>query len=137
MAAVAGLLVAGCAGPERKLGRGASNFGEILRWGEMRRTMEQTALFESPDHAHTTGAIRGFNRSMARAGLGIYEIVTAPFPSYEPKWTTHLSPDPVYPDCYKPRLIESPMYDTATALGYGAGDIAPMFPNSRFFVFDN
>jgi putative exosortase-associated protein (TIGR04073 family) len=135
--AVAGLLVGGCAGPERKLGRGFSNFHEIFRWGEMRRTMEQTALFDSPDQAYTTGAIRGFNRSMARVGLGVYEIATAPFPSYEPKCTHYLNPQPVYPDNYTPALIALPMYETATSLGYGGGDVAPMFPNSRFRVFDN
>jgi putative exosortase-associated protein (TIGR04073 family) len=137
MVAVAGLLVGGCAGPERKLGRGFSNLNEIFRWGEMRRTMEQTALFESPNQAYTTGAIRGFNRSMARVGLGVYEIATSPFPSYEPKCTHYLKPQPVYPDNYTPALIALPMYETATSLGYGGGDIAPMFPNSRFRVFDN
>lgn len=137
MVAVTGLLVGGCAGPERKLGRGFNNFNEIFRWGEMRRTKEQTALFESPDRAYTTGTIRGFNRSMSRVGLGLYEIVTFPLPSYEPRWTTHLKPEPVYPDNYTPGLIALPMYETATSLGYGGGDVAPMFPNSRFRVFDN
>jgi putative exosortase-associated protein (TIGR04073 family) len=135
--AVSGWLVAGCAGPEQKLGRGVSNFSEIVRMGEMRRTMEQTALFESPDRAYTTGAIKGFNRSMARTGIGLYEIITSPFPSYDPVCTTYLKPEPVYPDNYKPGLIAVPIYDSTTALGCSGGDVAPMFPNSRFRIFDN
>lgn len=135
--AVTGLLAGGCAGPERKLGRGISNFSEIVRWSEMRRTMEQTALFESPNTAYTTGAVKGFNRSMSRFGIGIYEIVTSPFPSYDPVCTTYLSPNPVYPDNYTPNLIAVPAFDSATSLGFTGGDIAPMFPNSRFHIYDH
>ncbi len=134
--AVSGWLVAGCAGPEQKLGRGMNNFKEVFRWGEMRRTMEQTALFESPDRAYTTGMVKGFNRSISRFGIGVYEMVTFPIPSYEPICTTYLSPEPVYPDNYKPNLIALPMYETSTSLGFSGGDVAPMFPNSRFRVFD-
>lgn len=135
--AVTGLLAGGCAGPERKLGRGLSNFGEITRWGEMRRSIEQTALFESPQAAYTTGLVRGFNRSMARVGIGLYEIVTAPFPSYDPIFTNYLKPNPVYPDNYKPGLIALPDLDSSTELGFSGGDVAPMFPNSRFRTFSN
>ena len=135
--AVTGLLASGCAGPERKLGRGVSNVSEIVRWGELRRTMEQTALFDSPNTAYTTGAIRGFNRSMARVGIGLYEIITSPFPSYDPIATNYLKPNPVYPDNYTPNLIGVPAFDSATELGFSGGDIAPMFPNSRFRIFSN
>lgn len=130
------LLATGCSGPERKLGRGLSNFGEVARWGDMRRTMEQTALFESPNQAYTTGMVKGFNRSMARIGIGVYEIVTSPFPSYDPVCTSYLNPTPVYPDNYTPNLIALPMYESSTSLGFSGGDVAPMFPNSRFRVFD-
>ena len=37
--AITALLVAGCAGPERKLGRGLSNSYEIVRWGETRNLL--------------------------------------------------------------------------------------------------
>jgi putative exosortase-associated protein (TIGR04073 family) len=134
---VTGLLAGGCAGPEKKLGRGMSNFGEILRWGEMRRTQEQTALFSSPNEAYTTGTVKGFNRSMARFGIGLYEIITCPIPTYEPICTTYLTPNPVYPDNYTPSLIAVPGFESATALGFNGGDIAPMFPNSRFKIHDN
>lgn len=135
--AAVGWLAVGCAGPERKLGRGLNNTGEVLRWGEMRRTIEQTALLDSPDAAYTTGAVRGFNRTMARVGLGLYEVVTFPIPSYDPVWTTYLSPQPVYPDNFKPRLVHDSLFDTDTALGFSGGDVLPIFPGSRFRVFDN
>ena len=37
---VAGLLVSGCAGPEKKLGRGFSNLLELVRWSDAQRTIE-------------------------------------------------------------------------------------------------
>ena len=46
--------------------------------------MEQTALWDDPNTASTTGFLRGFNRTMARTGIGIYEIVTFPIPPYTP-----------------------------------------------------
>jgi hypothetical protein len=48
LAGLAALFTTGCAGPEQKLGRGVSNTLEITRLGEMRRSIEQTAIFESP-----------------------------------------------------------------------------------------
>src|SRR5437773_4745339 len=49
-----GLLASGCAGPEKKFGRGMNNMFEIVRMGDMRRTVEQTALFESSETAYGT-----------------------------------------------------------------------------------
>jgi len=132
-----GLLASGCAGPEKKFGRGLTNLGEILRWGDMRRTVEQTALFDGPDAGYATGFVKGFNKSLARTGLGVYEMVTFPIPSYDPIWTSYLTPSPVYPDNYKPRLLEDSLFATDTAIGFSGGDIAPMIPGSRFRVFDN
>jgi putative exosortase-associated protein (TIGR04073 family) len=114
-----------------------SNFGEIFRWGDMRRTMEQTALFSSPNEAYTTGAVKGFNKSISRVGIGLYEMVTFPIPSYNPIATNYLNPLPVYPDNYKPGLIAVPAFDSSTTVGFSGGDVAPMFPNSRFRVFSN
>jgi putative exosortase-associated protein (TIGR04073 family) len=132
-----GLLAAGCAGPEKKLGRGMNNLFEVVRWGECRRTVEQTAFFDSPDTAYGMGTVRGFNRSMARAGVGLYEIVTFPIPSYDPVATKYLKPEPVYPDSYKPRLVDDANFATDTALGFTGGDVAPLIPGSRFRIFDN
>ena len=71
LAALAAVFTSGCAGPEEKLGRGMSNSLEVARMGEMRRSIEQTAMFESPGAGYTTGLIRGFDRSVARTAMGV------------------------------------------------------------------
>jgi putative exosortase-associated protein (TIGR04073 family) len=109
---------------------------EIVRQGELRRTVEQTALFDSPDTGYTVGVVRGFNRTLARTGIGLFEIITAPFPPYDPLFTDYFSPTPVYPDNYTPTLVEDPAFSTDTNLGFSGGDIAPFIPGSRFRVFD-
>jgi len=131
------LMAAGCAGPEKKLGRGMSNTLEIVRLGEMNRSAEQAALFRSPARTHTTGFVRGLDRTLARTGLGLYEIVTFPIPPYQPIWTSYLSPYPGYPDAYKPGVPESPAIATDSNLGFSGGEILPWVPGSRFRVFDN
>ena len=137
------LLGAGCASTpqgfafEQKFGRGLRNATEFARGGEIRRSMEQTGLFDGPDMAYTTGFIRGFNKSLARTGVGIYEMITAPFPSYDPVCTDYLSVNPVYPDSYKPHLLADPTFGPDAALGFSGGDVAPLFPGSRFRIFDN
>ena len=133
---LAGVMASGCANVERKFGRGMSNTFEIVRRGEMRRTMEQTALFNGPDMAYSTGFIRGLNRTLARTGVGIYEVVTAPIPPYDPVLTDYLTPGPVYPDSYAPTLVEDSTFSTDTNLGFSGGDVAPMAPGSRFRIFD-
>ena len=157
--ALAGLaaLATGCAGPEKKLGRGLLNTTELFRLGEVRRSMEQTALWENTDTTYTTGFIRGMNRTAVRTGIGIYEIVTFPFPHYEPLLvaTNRTYPDanirnkkypwggmtlseyPTYPDSYKPGLLSDSIFATDTSLGFSGGDVAPMIPGSRFRIFDN
>lgn len=136
LAVAVGVLTPGCMNIERKFGRGLNNTFEIVRAGEFRRTVEQTALFDSPDEGYTTGFVRGVNRTLARTGLGIYEVVTAPFPPYEPQFTNYLAPTPVYPDNYVPGLMEDSLFATDTYFGYSGGDIAPWVPGSRFRVFD-
>jgi putative exosortase-associated protein (TIGR04073 family) len=135
--ALAALFTSGCAGPEAKLGRGVSNFGEVARGGEWRRSVEETAVFDSPDAGYTVGFVRGFDRSMARTGVGIYEVLTFPFPPYHPVLTKYLAPKPVYPDNYTPGLVSDSLFDTDTYVGLGGGDVAPIVPGSRFKVFDN
>ena len=68
------VLLAGCAGPERKLGRGIANLTEPVRGGEMSRSLEQTTMWEGPQKGMTVGVIRGFNRTVARTVLGVTEI---------------------------------------------------------------
>jgi putative exosortase-associated protein (TIGR04073 family) len=130
------VLVSGCAGPEKKLGRGVNNFLEPLRLAEWRRSVEQQQLFDKNSNFHT-GMIKGFNRTMARAGLGLYEIVTFPIPTYDPIWTDYLSPNPKYPSSYKPGLPDGPTFRTDSSLGFSGGEVAPAIPGSHFRVFDN
>ena len=85
-AALIAVFSVGCAGPENKLGRGIRNFTEFSRLGEFNRSVEQTALWDGPQHAYTTGVIRGLSRTVARTAVGFAEIVTFPIPTpdYEP-----------------------------------------------------
>lgn len=148
---------AGCAGPERKFGRGMNNVTEIARGGEFRRSVEQTAIWEGPEASYTIGFIRGINRTLVRTGIGIYEVVTAPLPPYGPLMTSTnrlypdfsirnsnypwggmvLPEDPVFPDNYRPTLLSDSLFSTDTSLGFSGGDVAPMVPGSRFHIFDN
>ena len=150
------VLFSGCAGPENKLGRGIRNVTEFARGGQMRRSMEQTYLWEGPDAAYTTGFIRGLNRSMARTGVGVYEIVTFPFPPYGPVFTSDrrvfpdesvatitypwgglvLPEDPPYPASFTPNIVSDTIFETDTALGFSGGDVMPKSPGSRFRIFD-
>jgi len=134
--AIAGVLATGCENAEKKFGRGMRNMTEIGRLGEMRRSMEQSAIFNSPDTAYTTGFFRGLNRSLARTGIGVYEVVTAPFPPYSPVCTSYLAPQPVYPDNYIPNLVEDSNFATDTYMGFSGGDVIPWVPGSRFAIFD-
>jgi putative exosortase-associated protein (TIGR04073 family) len=136
-AALAGVFTSGCAGPEQKLGRGVSDALEFSRLGDLRRSVEQTAIFESPSAGYTTGLIRGFDKSVARTTLGAFEIATFPLPPYEPMFTQYLKPGPRYPESYKPGLISEGTFDTDTYMGFSGGDVAPFIVGSRFSVFEN
>jgi putative exosortase-associated protein (TIGR04073 family) len=143
-------------GPERKLGRGIANMTEIVRMGEMRRSMEQSALWYGADTAYTYGFIHGLDRSLARVGLGVIETVTFPIPPYDPLFTPkgNMYPDysvrnskdwggmslpanTSYPENGEPGLLEDTLFSTDRALGFSGGDVAPFVPGSRFRIFDN
>jgi hypothetical protein len=94
-------------------------------------------LFESKDATYASGLVRGFNRSISRFGIGVYETVTFPIPSYDPVCTNYLTPHIVYPDNYKPRIMADSLFATDTFIGFSGGDVAPMIPGSRFRIFDN
>ncbi len=156
---LAALFSAGCAGPEKKLGRGMLNVTEIARMGEMRRSMEQTALYENTDTVYTTGLIRGFNRTIVRTVMGAFEVATFPIPTptydawFTPKSKVYpdenvrnksypfggmvLTEYPTYPDSYRPGLVADSTFHTDTSLGFSGGDVAPFMPGSRFKIFDN
>ena len=133
---IAGALSSGCANTEQKLGRGMSNMAEFARLGEMRRSIEQTTLFDAPGGHYATGFIRGLSKTFARTGVGFYEVVTCPFPPYDPVATGYLSPNPVYPDNYQPGIIEDSLFATDDNMGFAGGDVAPYIPGSRFKIFN-
>ena len=136
LAALAAVLAAGCAGPEQKFGRGMGNMFEPVRAGEFSRGAEQGSLFGGTDTGMMAGFAQGFDKTMLRTGVGIYEIVTFPIPPYGPVCTDYLSPRPAYPDSYHPRKWADSMTATDHYLGFSGGDVAPWFPGSRFRVFD-
>ena len=137
VAAVAAAGLAGCSGPEHKLARGLDNTMELVRWGDMRQSVEQNAIFSAPDVTYSYGVIHGFDQSLCRAGLGIYEVVTFPIPSYSPICTNKVPIAPQYPESYRPGLMYGSTFKTDTYTGYSGGDIAPLIPGSRFSIFDN
>ena len=136
-AAVATLVISGCTGPEQKLGRGLANTCEIVRWGEMRRSMEQSSVFSLDQAGYATGAIHGFDQTIARTGLGLFEVATFPLPPYQISGTKNLPAYPIFPESYKPGRVSDANFDTDTYTGYTGGDVAPFIPGSRFKVFDN
>jgi len=127
----------GCQGPEQKLARGLDNTLEIIRWGDMRRSIEQEAIFSAPNVSYSYGAVHGFDQSVKRIGLGVLEVVTFPFPPYKPIFTSSVPAAPQYPDSYRPGLISGTTFDTDTHTGFSGGDVAPFIPGSRFAVFQD
>jgi putative exosortase-associated protein (TIGR04073 family) len=133
-------LIVGCEGPEIKLGRGITNATEFARLGELQRSMEQSAIFDTPGYGGmATGFIHGFDRSFERTGVGLYEILTFPIPNgsngdYRPVF---FPANPVYPDSYTPDWIATTFLQPDASLGFSGGDVAPFVPGSRFHIFDN
>jgi len=135
--AAAALVLTGCAGPERKLSRGFNNITEFARMGEMRRSMEQTALWDGTDQAYTLGFLRGVNRSFARTGVGLWEILTFPYSDVGDNFDPIFLPEqPVYPDASRPGFISDPSWSPDTNLGFSGGSILPFSPGSKFQIFD-
>jgi putative exosortase-associated protein (TIGR04073 family) len=129
LAAVAvALFVAGCQGPEQKLGRGLANTAEVVRWGELRSSVQQYTVEPIPGTGYY-GFVHGFDKSVARTGMGIFETVTFPIPTpdYKPMWTSYLSPDPAMPNI-----------DTDYYTGFSGNSIlGSWFPLLNFQVFPN
>jgi putative exosortase-associated protein (TIGR04073 family) len=133
--ALVAAFTSGCAGPEEKLGRGIRNTCEVGRMGELRNSMEQTAVWDSPQEACTTGVIQGVDHSIARTGIGLYEIITFPFPPYHPVCTGYVAANPVYPDNYRPNLPSDPLFQTDQHIGVTEGNSFSFVPGSQFDVF--
>ena len=126
------LFSVGCAGPEAKLGRGMNNMLEFGRMGELRSSIESNTLFANPEHGRTYGFIHGLHRSMARTFVGAYEVVTFPFPSYDPIFKPVAT---VYPSSYRPGVVAGPLFDTDSTLGFRGCVVAPILPVCNFRVF--
>lgn len=65
-------------GPTRKLGRGISNL--LFGWSELPTQIATVNDREGNSAALGYGVVRGVGRSVMRAGAGLFEIVTFPFP---------------------------------------------------------
>jgi len=135
LAALAAVFTSGCAGPEQKLGRGTSDVLEVTRMGDIRRSVEQTAVFESPSAGYTAGLVRGFNITVARTAMGAFEVVTFPLPPYHPVLTSYIKPGPLYPESYKPGIMADSLFDTHSTTGFSGGDVVPFVPGCKFTVF--
>jgi len=133
--AILAFSLVGCANAQKKLGRGLNNTVEIVRMGEFRRSMEQTALFDGPEKGYSGGLVTGLTRTFSRTGIGIFEVLTFPIPPYDPV-TDHYAGSPPYPDNYTPGLVSDAMFATDTNLGFSGGDVLPVVPGSRFRIFD-
>ena len=133
------MLFSGCAGPEQKLGRGFSNAYDPARLGEMQRSIEQSCVWDADRGGFFTGVIHGFDQTVARTGLGLWEVATFPLPPYQITSTgiPGVAPYPVYPESYKPGRFSDSIFDTTAYAGFPGGDVAPFVPGSRFSVFGN
>lgn len=125
-------VASGCASAERKLGRGLNNLTEPLRLGEFGRAYEQAYLWDGADGATSVGVFKGLNRTIGRTLVGAVEVATFPIPTDPYFKPTH----PVYPDVYKPGVLDSGSIQADTAVGFDSGDVAPFLPGSRFKIFE-
>ena len=129
---IVALLTTGCINAQQKLGRGIRNSVEPVRMGELRHSMEQTAVWDSPAEGATTGFVSGVCRTAARTGIGIYEVLTFPFPPYHPIATKYLSPNPSYPDNCGPVLASDPLYQANHYIGFQTGTTFGFVPGYQF-----
>jgi putative exosortase-associated protein (TIGR04073 family) len=67
-------------GPTRKLGRGVSNM--LFGWSEIPTTIAKVNQDEGNAAAASYGVIRGTGRAFARFGVGFYEALLWPIPTY-------------------------------------------------------
>jgi len=137
LAALVATLTSGCTGTEEKMGRGIRDTTEVVRLGDAQRSVEQTSVWDGPLAGSTTGVVIGVDKSLERTGLGIVEIITAPFPPYKPIFTKYVSAEPVYPDGYVPGPPDESLFRTDIYYGFTGGEAADFIPGSRFDVFDH
>jgi putative exosortase-associated protein (TIGR04073 family) len=73
-------------GPTRKLGRGLAN----IAFGSVELIQSQSEINEREGNAAaaTYGVVRGLGRTFFRFGMGVYEVVTFPFPTTRSSYRT-------------------------------------------------
>jgi len=131
------IFAVGCAGPEKKLGRGINNFTEFARGGEIRRSVEQTALRDgrlSPIPQASSGASIAACCGLSWARSRLFRSrsrATSPIWPPAVRYPT-ASVDPVFPDSYTPHLISDTTFEPDAALGFSGGDVAPYIPGQPF-----
>jgi putative exosortase-associated protein (TIGR04073 family) len=67
-------------GPTRKLGRGLANimFGSV----ELITQPSEMVYFEGDSAAFSYGGVRGIGRFLFREGVGVWEVLTFPWPTF-------------------------------------------------------
>ncbi len=76
-------------GPTRKLGRGLSN---ILFAAQEMIDIADRLNSDEGNNAPGYGVTKGVGRTLARIGVGVWEVLTFPFPTNKDKYTPHLRP---------------------------------------------
>ncbi len=78
-------------GPTRKLGRGLANLCfAVTDWSN---TIGEVNDEEGSSAAYGYGIVKGAGRFFARTGVGLFEVLTFPFPTNKGKYTPILHDD--------------------------------------------
>ena len=81
-------------GPTRKLGRGIANV--LYGWSEIPYQIQYINEREGNSAGASYGVVRGVGRSVARLGVGIYEILFWPIPAWRDAYYPVLPSDVHY-----------------------------------------
>ncbi|MHA3774221.1 exosortase system-associated protein, TIGR04073 family [Verrucomicrobiota bacterium sgz303538] len=79
-------------GPTRKLGRGLANIAFGVT--EIIQTPAEINEREGNAAAASYGVVKGFGRFFFRIGMGVYDVVTHPFPTYKDSYRPPYKLDP-------------------------------------------
>lgn len=126
-------LLTGCNSMEQKLGRGLANVYEPLRMGELRRSVEQNSISDSPSGGPGYGIVHGIARTFQRTAVGAFEVVTFPIPT-EPI----IHPvAPVYPDSQPRQQMGNLGVGSDQYLGFQDAAVTPFLPGVEFNPLQN
>lgn len=79
-------------GPTRKLGRGLGNI--LFGVTEIIQTPAEINEREGNSAAASYGVVKGIGRFFFRFGMGVYDVVTHPFPTYKESYRPPYKLDP-------------------------------------------